>query len=596
MGDTNKQQNAEKNFENKKIHSYAVFTPLAYLVAIFIFYRVILGNQIMEGKLDAEMLGGKVTVVFTGVMLGVIILEALCCRRRLISISKALSNENKLQNSFGNKFIISLIKKYNDANAKIVSKRKNAVARDISEFINIDMILDAANVSFSEQTGNILTGLGILGTFVGLTIGLEKFNSQDAFGGTAILLNGIKVAFYTSIFGVTGSLIFNIFFQKDVEACECALSKFYEQFYSEQPLPQQDYYNKMICLNEKQTVALETLAGSIAGRLEEKLPEKLAEAVDKCIKPTMEELKKSIYDNIMKSVDAQSETLGKLVDKFMKQLNESLDDQFYNLAKSINEMCNWQGDLTEKLKSIMESLDETAGNVSKLCVDTEQAEKSRRAINDSTVNMLDKTKRYVDSFEHYTETIHEWTEEIASYQMPLMEQKKLLDGVIEKNEALNVEIKRLNGDLDKFQKKTDEMQFKQNETNDAIQSAANDIRNTANNLLDKTNNKMQEISNNIRESTESYKKSVQEVKEDVTKSTQALKDSIKNAEDEVKKISDVVTEKSKFSADVTNAVGNVLSKKMDKISAELDQNTEKIIEVNKANRRFALFARHDENE
>lgn len=596
MGDTNKQQNAEKNFGNKKIHSYAVFTPLAYLVAIFIFYRVILGNRIMEGKLDAEMLGGKVTVIFTVIMLLFIIFEALCFRRKLISITKALSNENKLQNSFGNKFIISLIKKYNDANAQIVSKRKNAVARDISEFINIDVILDAANVSFSEQIGNILTGLGILGTFVGLTIGLEKFNSQDAFGGTAILLNGIKVAFYTSIFGVTGSLIFNIFFHKDVEACECALSKFYEQFYSEQSSPQQDYYNKMIYLNEKQTVALETLAGSIAGRLEEKLPEKLAEAVDKCIKPTMEELKKSIYDNIMKSVDAQSETLGRLVDKFMNQLNESLDDQFYNLAKSINEMCKWQGDLTEKLKSIMESLDETAGNVSKLCVDTEQAEESRRAINDSTVNMLDKTKRYVDSFEHYTEIIHEWTEEIASYQMPLMEQKKLLDGVIEKNEALNVEIKRLNDDLDKFQKKTEEMQSKQNETNDAIQSAADDIRNTANNLLDKTNNKMQEISNNLRESTESYKKSVQEVKEDVTKSTQALKDSIKNAEDEVKKISDVVTEKSKFSADVTNAVGNVLSKKMDKISAELDQNTEKIIEVNKANRRFALFARHDENE
>ena len=47
-----------------------------------------------------------------------------------------------------------------------------------------------------------LTTLGILGTFVGITIGLLNFNSQDIDGSIPALLEGLKMAFITSIAGM----------------------------------------------------------------------------------------------------------------------------------------------------------------------------------------------------------------------------------------------------------------------------------------------------------------------------------------------------------------------------------------------------------
>ena len=62
----------------------------------------------------------------------------------------------------------------------------------------------------SAITGT-LTGLGILGTFIGLSLGLGAFNGDDIYTITdnvGPLLGGMKVAFHTSVYGIFFSLIF----------------------------------------------------------------------------------------------------------------------------------------------------------------------------------------------------------------------------------------------------------------------------------------------------------------------------------------------------------------------------------------------------
>lgn len=54
---------------------------------------------------------------------------------------------------------------------------------------------------------SIISTLGVLGTFLGITIGLAGFDVNDLTRSIPILLGGLKTAFYTSLGGMLGSLI-----------------------------------------------------------------------------------------------------------------------------------------------------------------------------------------------------------------------------------------------------------------------------------------------------------------------------------------------------------------------------------------------------
>ena len=54
---------------------------------------------------------------------------------------------------------------------------------------------------------SILTGIGIFGTFLGITISLMNFNPDDIVASVPIFLSGIKLAFWSSVVGILASLI-----------------------------------------------------------------------------------------------------------------------------------------------------------------------------------------------------------------------------------------------------------------------------------------------------------------------------------------------------------------------------------------------------
>lgn len=60
-----------------------------------------------------------------------------------------------------------------------------------------------------NQLPSIISTLGVLGTFVGITKGLIHFDTQKLDESIPSLLNGLKTAFFTSLAGMVGSLILN---------------------------------------------------------------------------------------------------------------------------------------------------------------------------------------------------------------------------------------------------------------------------------------------------------------------------------------------------------------------------------------------------
>ncbi len=63
---------------------------------------------------------------------------------------------------------------------------------------------------FLEYAPTLMTALGILGTFVGVVIGLLHFDTTNIEHSIPVLLGGLKTAFITSIVGMVGALAFNI--------------------------------------------------------------------------------------------------------------------------------------------------------------------------------------------------------------------------------------------------------------------------------------------------------------------------------------------------------------------------------------------------
>ena len=75
-----------------------------------------------------------------------------------------------------------------------------------------------SNRRWVENIPSIISTLGVLGTFYGITTGLIYFNSNDLDTSIPELLDGLKTAFFTSIAGMLGSLflsrITNSYFDK----------------------------------------------------------------------------------------------------------------------------------------------------------------------------------------------------------------------------------------------------------------------------------------------------------------------------------------------------------------------------------------------
>ena len=60
-----------------------------------------------------------------------------------------------------------------------------------------------------EQMPSMVSTLGVLGTFLGITIGLLHFDTENLDMSIPLLLSGLRTAFLTSLFGMVGSLILN---------------------------------------------------------------------------------------------------------------------------------------------------------------------------------------------------------------------------------------------------------------------------------------------------------------------------------------------------------------------------------------------------
>ena len=215
---------------------------------------------------------------------------------------------------------------------------------------------------FVEHAPAVLVSLGILGTFIGIVIGLLDFNAHDIKSSIEDLLDGLKTAFITSLVGMTLSIVIKAL---DAWWFEPARGK------AEQPdsVTPEHIYGVM----SRQEKLLEALNHSLAGSEEGSVAGQL-----KLLRSDMGDFRNGLdrgqhefQDKLFKHLVLFSEMLAQsatetvinalrqVIQDFNKHLVEQFGDNFKALNESVGKMVDWQEQYKQHVE-VLEARIETA--------------------------------------------------------------------------------------------------------------------------------------------------------------------------------------------------------------------------------------------
>lgn len=186
------------------------------------------------------------------------------------------------------------------------TKRGASSSCDLEEYINEDLLDRVGMNFFNSGVSGTLTGLGILGTFLGLSMGMGAFSGDDIFSisdNVGALLSGMKVAFHTSVYGILFSLVFNVVYRSIMSDAYETLNTFLKVFrQTAQP----------VALKEDENAA--TMLVYQAG-------------MASSLKQMLELLKGNAAE--------QTAGVERIVDKFTTQMQSALDTDFKKLGTAL---------------------------------------------------------------------------------------------------------------------------------------------------------------------------------------------------------------------------------------------------------------------
>ena len=277
---------------------------------------------------------------------------------------------------------------------------------NIEDYINEDLVDSAVQDIFLSQIPATLTGLGIMGTFLGLSIGLNTFElsgtAAEVEANIGPLMDGIKVAFHTSICGLCFSILYNFFYRKShakiVEALEEFLDKFQKFVIASTDNGSANTflkYQAIICkLLQDQTV----LENQIMDRQDARFGN-LARKLDEQNKQALE-----IYGQINKRIaESQVRGIQKVVDAFVGQMNGALRGSFEELEEMARSMHLYQKETQGSLEAGMGQICKMHANMAEMNAGLEHSVQQIRGFMDGTARMQEMLENNLTAVRAQTE-------------------------------------------------------------------------------------------------------------------------------------------------------------------------------------------------
>lgn len=253
------------------------------------------------------------------------------CTEELVTVTLHLSEESKKaggrslwpefnrKDMFDDDALNDAFAKYRQRMKKFQTKRGYTDVCDIDEYINEDL-LDRVGMNFyNSGIAGTMTGLGILGTFLGLSMGLGSFNGDDIYtisDNVGPLLSGMKVAFHTSVYGIFFSLVFTFIYRSLMADAYEKLENFQNAF--------RQYAMPAVYTQDENAAAMVVYQASMANAMKQML-------------------------ELMKGNAAEQRAgVERIVEQFTAQMTDSLGVQFQKLGNTLKTVADVQIASTEK--------------------------------------------------------------------------------------------------------------------------------------------------------------------------------------------------------------------------------------------------------
>lgn len=344
-----------------------------------------------------------------------------------------------------------------------------------------------------DSIPSVFTTLGILGTFVGIFFGLQDFNVDDITNSIPSLLEGMKTAFSTSIFGILMSLFFGRASQLVLRGVELnepakptgelgALSRIADILESNQKESNQNFeklhdsllgekensistqffklrnqFTDLTFENEKQNETLNLVRESLSGNGETSLLIQLQKLradqneYSKKQEKNVDLIVESMYTNnelIRQKFDEFADLLAKNNTEALVEVMKNATEEFNNQMSSlINKLVqeNFQ-ELNNSVKSLNGWQKENKEMIGKLTNQFVKVSEEFTISSESIRQITENTKLLTDDNSHLTKLIHE-------LQKVMIEDTKYQDLVTK----LTSTIDTLKGNTDAFDETTNKL-------------------------------------------------------------------------------------------------------------------------------------------
>ena len=243
-------------------------------------------------------------------------------------------------------------------------------------------------------------------------------------------MNGIKVAFHTSIFGMVFSLTFNAVYKRKLYEGEKAVSDFSHAF-KKYVLPdtENNGMNQLISLQAEQLESMDRMYV----RMAEELGNMIEPQFDKLIKLVSE------FETIM--IRNETEALRQIVDVFISEMNASLGNSFHKLTESVNEQYRSQKETADLMTDLLKTTGSSTATLHTINHETERLVATLNSYTASIQTIQNELQRTISSLSSEDGSARE----LITQEKDLLEkQGKIISGFKEAIERIDVYSKDTN--------------------------------------------------------------------------------------------------------------------------------------------------------
>ena len=329
-----------------------------------------------------------VSKVFWGIMLAGFAVSILIILHELISFIRIVLELKKIQKnkSINYQEMEELLTKSTFL-SKIFRDFKTTINQDsskvyylssqsdnfLSELDGFSVLVDYCNFNgiIAKYIPSFFTSLGILGTFMGIVIGLGGLKTDNADllrNSISKLIKGAHLSFRTSLWGITLSIIFLLFYNVILNFMDSKVRDFKQILKYRIGLKTKENYDE-----SQQTTLLEGIKGS-----QEKLATEIADAfkenVVEQIIPRLAVKFDELYRKFEESDSSMRENFNSLNEQFEKIIINNSKDIRENLSRNFNSLLQQQQDAGKKLQHTLDNqhktLQESQEQIRDLLIDT----------------------------------------------------------------------------------------------------------------------------------------------------------------------------------------------------------------------------------